>query len=156
MKKHHCTVEEWTGAPQMDTGAPVPAICLRGNQLFVAYIVSKPQTDSDTEEYAVVRFDGVRQHTFGYPNDEALSGHPLFATGLKFYAFNEILFSPYLGDLGARNAVAFPGTESHFSGLRHWIVTFHDETLEVVGDSIAFVGAIGAESAAAAIARHAA
>jgi len=155
MNKQHCTVEEWSGAPQMDSGAPMPAIFLRETQLFVAYMVSEPQSISGNEEYAVVRFDGVCQHTFGYPNDEALGGHPLYSVGLKFYAFNEVLSSPYLGELGTRNAKRFPGTEIHYTSLKHWIVTFHDETLEVIGHSVAFLGVVPAGTAEEAIERYA-
>lgn len=155
MKKRQCTIEEWVGAPQMDTGAPMPGLSISNDQLFVAYIVSESPAKSDAEQYAVVRFDGVLQHTFGYPNDEALGGHPIYPAGLAFYAFNQILGSPYLGELGARNAKTFPGTEAHFADLKHWIVTFHDETLEVVGDSVLFLGIVGARSAAEAVAKHA-
>src|SRR5262245_12970789 len=124
-------IDEWSGAPQMDTGAPMPAICLRdrggSRQLYVAYMVSEPEvTPGFDEQFAVVRFSGVRQHTFGYPNDEALPGHPLYPGGLRFYAFNEIIGSPYLRELGNRNAKTFPGTEHYYTRLRHWIVTFHD------------------------------
>ena len=63
--------------------------------------------------------------------------------------------SPYLRELGQRNARNFPGTEDHFVQQRHWIVVFHDETLEVIGDSVTCLGVEGAASAADAISQHA-
>ena len=153
MEQHDYDVTEWTGAPRMDTGAPMPGIALKGDRLFVAYIVARDENTADAGEFAVVRFDGVLQHTFGYPNDEALGGHPLHPAGLQSYAFNEIADSPYLRELGARNTRAFIGGETLFSSLEHWIVTFHDETLEVVGNSVRFLGVVDARSADEAIAK---
>ena len=135
----------------MDAGAPMPAIQISDSGLFVAYIVSEPSLDGNLENYAVVQFSNVLQHTFGYPNDEALGMHPLYQSGLTFYAFNEVLNSPYVADLANRNEKQFPGSKDHYLKFRHWIVTFHDETLEVIGLSAKVIGSIGATSGAAAI-----
>lgn len=139
-------IVEWTDTPQMDTGAPCPAIALREDGLYVAYSVAQRE-----DEYAIVRFGGVLQHVFGYPNDEALGQHPLYEAGLKFYAFNAVIDSPHVRELAERNERAFAGSRVRFLERRHWVVTFHDETLEVVGMSIEFLGVARAESAAAAI-----
>jgi hypothetical protein len=69
---------------------------------------------------AVIRFRGVSWVHFGPPSDERLSDHPLYQFGLSFYAFWEVLDSPKI-------ATGSP--------QRHWIATFHDETLEVVADT---------------------
>lgn len=143
-------VSEWRDPPQMDTGAPMPGVYCNDANLLLAYIVRSGPA-SAYEEFAIVRFSGVLQHTFGYPNDEALGGHPYYGLGLQFYAFNEIARSPYLDELGKRNARVFAGSESLYEGLTHWIVTFHDETLEVVGRSAQFVGCVEAKNANAAI-----
>lgn len=116
----------------------------------MAYIV-RSGSATECEDYALIEFRGVLQHTFGYPNDEALGGHPAFKSGLKSYAFNVIGDSPYVAELGARNATIFPGSESHYGSFTHWIVAFHDETLEVIGQSAGVVGRIEARSAHAAI-----
>ena len=93
------------------------------------------------------------QHTFGYPNDEALRAHPLYSSGLAFYAFNEIANSPSVHELAARNAKIFPGSEGRCLRLNHWIAAFHDETLEVIGDTIEFLGVVPARSASEAISK---
>jgi hypothetical protein len=110
-------VVEWTEPPQMDTGAPSPAIERAGDNLVVAYLCAAAAAP---EAAAVVRFDGVFWLHFGYPNDEGLSAHPFYGIGLRHYAFWEILESPNI-----------PADTS----FRHWIATFHDETLEVVATS---------------------
>ena len=135
----------------MDTGAPMPAIQVNDSGLFVAYIVSEPSLDGKLEEYAVVQFNNVLQHTFGYPNDEALGMHPLYKFGLAFYAFNEVINSPYVADIANRNDKQFPGSKERYLKFRHWVVTFHDETLEVVGLSAKVIGTIEAASGDAAI-----
>ena len=139
-------VTEWSGAPQMDTGAPLPAIHVAGNELYVAYVT---QTAG---EYAVVLFQGVQQHTYGYPNDEALAGHPLYKLGLQFYAFNEVTDSPQVKELTARNASVFPGGHNPFRSARHWVVSFHDETLEVIGSAVSSLGVVQTRSSEEAIA----
>lgn len=143
-------VEEWNGAPQMDTGAPMPSLAVREDGLYVAYALSGLGSG-----YAVVRFSNVLQHIFGYPNDEALGEHPLYKVGLAFYAFNEIKNSPYVRELATRNGRAFPGSEERYLKWRHWIVTFHDETLEVIGEDIEFLGTAAVRTASSAIQTYA-
>ena len=108
---------EWTDPPQMDTGAPMPALEHSDDTLVLAYICRG-------ERSAAVRFSGVSWLHFGYPNDEGLSEHPLYEHGLRHYAFWEVLDSPHV---------------SPDSSQRHWIATFHDETLEVVATSATVV-----------------
>jgi hypothetical protein len=143
-------VTEWSDPPQMATGAPMPGIYAHDGDLYLAYIVNRARV-ADHEEFAVIKFSGVLHHSFGYPNDEALGGHPLYKLGLSFYAFNVVSDSPYIKELGERNARVFPGTESMFRSLSHWIVTFHDETLEVVADSAQVAGRVEARNAHSAI-----
>lgn len=76
----------------------------------------------------------------GYPNDEALNAHPLYAIGLGFYGFHVVENSPLIADLDRRDQVH----GQHVAGdymkrFRHWIITFHDETLEVVARNAHFV-----------------
>ena len=110
-------VVEWTEPPQMDTGAPMPSIERAGDSLVVAYIRS---STTRPDSSAVVRFRGVSWVHFGPPSDERLSDHPLYQFGLSFYAFWEVFDSPKIPT---------------GSSQRHWIATFHDETLEVVADT---------------------
>jgi len=72
----------------------------------------------------VLRLSGVAWYHFGAPTDEAVATHPLYAVGLGFYGFWEVLDSPRV---------------PHGGALRHWVITFHDETLEVVAASASVV-----------------
>ncbi|MEQ4301835.1 hypothetical protein ABNF97_10660 [Plantactinospora sp. B6F1] len=58
---------------------------------------------------ALATFSNALQVTFGYPNDEALPGHPLYDAAADWsYGFYEVQGSPWLRRLGAQNRVKFP------------------------------------------------
>ena len=84
----------------------------------------------------VVRCHGVLASRFGYPNDEALAGDPLYAAGLKFYDVVEVLDSPWLRDINTRNRTQFPKF-TDFEG-KHYFMAFHDSSFEVLCASITF------------------
>jgi hypothetical protein len=71
---------------------------------------------AEGEHSVVIRFDGVRDWGYGYPNDEGLSAHPMFDLGLTFYEFHR-------------------GQEGHWEE-RAWIGTFHDGTLTVYAKTV--------------------
>ena len=137
-------VSEWKEAPPMDCGAPMPAIISTETDLYLAYIIS----GSNENSYAVVRFHSPMQHIFGYPNDEAFGGHPLSKLNITYYAFNVIENSPYVAELSQRNSICFPGTKY---SQKHWLVTLHDETLEVVCNEASFIGKFTSNSATEAL-----
>ena len=93
-------------------------------------------TATITTPNVVVRCDGVLVTRFGYPNDEALAGDPVYSAGLKFYDVVEVLDSPWLIDINARNKTQFP----NFGGYdhKHYFMAFHDSSFEVLCRNIAF------------------
>jgi len=123
----------------MDTGAPRPAVYSDENRLLCAYYISERVVPANT--VAVVRFEGVLQFRFGYPNDEALHGHPLAKAGLEPYTAYVVENSPLITEIENQNLVHHsfkPGMyKEHF---RHWIISFHDETLEVVASRATVAG----------------
>jgi hypothetical protein len=115
----------------MDVGAPDPTLLADGLTLWVAYRISCDADDC----FAVVRFDGVTEHRLGPPGDERIGEHPLYGRGLQFYAFHEVW--------GAMPDAYAP---------RRWVVTFHDETLEVSASRAVVVArGVGAPSARGAL-----
>jgi hypothetical protein len=117
---------KWGEPPGMEPGAPNPALKRVEDRLYLAYLCHNPAfpgwdngAPPDHPGFdlfcALLRFDGVSEHYIGPPNDEALHLHPLYSHGLRPYDFWEIQGSPKaVGD------------------LHHWVLTFHDETVEVV------------------------
>jgi hypothetical protein len=71
---------------------------------------------------AVVQFDGVIDHHLSPINDEGLGKHTYARAGLRFYSFNELSGSEESSRWSALNA-------------RHWVVSFKDNTLDVVARS---------------------
>jgi hypothetical protein len=131
-------VVKWGEPPAMDAGAPMPAVYSDENGLTCAYFIGA--THSQSGSTAILRFEGVLYYAMGYPNDEALNAHPLYTKRLGPYGFHVVENSPMIADLDRRNHAH----ERHIAGaymkrFRHWIITFHDETLEVVATNALFV-----------------
>src|SRR5215813_12554762 len=127
----HDRVEELTDLPQQSTGAPVPLLLANDADLVLAY-----RLEPMAEEVAIVKFEGVAAHYFGPPNDEALSGHPLYRRGLRQYGIYEVKSSSWVRVLERMNRV-HPGHRQGMFGLyRHFIFTFHDTTFECVANGI--------------------
>jgi hypothetical protein len=125
-----------------DTGAPMPVL-LAGLRTFVAFYLSirdprfdrldigrpDPLTDHGI---GIVEFKQVTSVKIGSPNDEVLHGHPLWGSGLEYYRAHEVRNSPWITELMTVNRVHERFDESRWSGKHHFILTFHDETLECV------------------------
>jgi hypothetical protein len=124
----------------MSTGAPEPAIFSDGRYLIcacnVGYLVQGPP-----DMVAVVRFGGLLDFTFGQPEHESIFMHPLYEFGLKIYAFQVIENSPrlaaYLRTYSNEYTAESPGP---YAAYRHWVVPFHDQTLEVVAKAALVLG----------------
>jgi hypothetical protein len=93
-------------------------------------------TAPSDEPFAVLRFPMCKIVKFGYPNDEALPGHPLYAKGLNHYSVFEVLNSSWSKVLSEQNLVSFPNPRPTARTGRHFVVTFHDSTLECIADHI--------------------
>jgi hypothetical protein len=127
-------VMRWLEPPLMDSGASESSLFYHGrSDLYCAYYVSKALEDLTLGEVAVLRFNGVLHFRFGYPNDEVLQAHALYTSGLEHYQFHIVEGSPLIAELEEQNRVH----ERHVPGMyskrfKHFVATFHDETLEVV------------------------
>ncbi|MGH9524383.1 MAG: hypothetical protein ACRD3E_17805 [Terriglobales bacterium] len=109
----------------------MPVIYSDESGLTCAYVIGA--THRDAGSTAVLHFDIVMYYAFGYPNDEALGSHALYPHGLAHYDFHSVMNSPLIAELDRRNEVH----PRHIAGayrerFRHWVITFHDETLEVI------------------------
>lgn len=132
-------VQRWPAPPPMLTGSPSPEFYFNGKDLYCTYYV-RGETRPSFEEVAVLCFHSVLHFCVGHPNDEALEGHLLYKHGLRFYDFFLIEHSPLIKDLEMRNEVHIFHKPGMYSRFKHWIATFHDETLEVVSLDAMFVG----------------
>jgi hypothetical protein len=118
----------------MDPNAPDPAVRVRGTSLWVAYRIGR-----DRDHFAVLCFGDMQRYTLSEPGVEHLHEHPLFPDGLRHYGFHEV--TPPAPDAAA-------GSPS-----RRWVVSFRDETLDVVAGAAELrVRALAAPSSESALA----
>ncbi len=61
---------------------------------FFARDEDSGQADSDAVN--VAELIGCVSIRFGFPNDQALHGHPLFSVGLGYYQLHEVVNSAWL------------------------------------------------------------
>ena len=87
--------------------------------------------------HALVEFMYCQCTKFGYPNDEARPGHPLYNKGLSNYGYGifEVLNSSWIDQLVEQNRVHFPKTVRN-PAHRHFIFTFHDSTFECIAEDL--------------------
>lgn len=118
-----------------ETGAPEPVLIQSPSRTFLIFhAVRDEEVGHRIEGTGVVEIVRCIKTQFGYPNDEALPGHPLCRSGLGYYGVFEVLRSSWVRQMAEQNRVAFP--QSDLPWGRHFIFTFHDETFECVCDEL--------------------
>ncbi len=144
-------VEEIEGAPPPDVGAPYPVVMDVHGGVTLAYIVHDPDPEWDgswprgispetpTMPIAVATFDRPRAHLNGPPNDEALTGHPLAARGLRPYSVNEVFDSSWIRSLERINAVHPHHRPERYADLRHFVFAFKESVFECVARGVEFI-----------------
>ncbi len=137
--------------PQSSIGAPLPVLLSDECSTLVAYLIEEPDpmwdgtttrvvaSESEGELIAIVRFVRPRAHLFGPPNDEAFAGHPLASRGLTPYGSFEVLRSSWIRRLERMNSVHPYHRAAAFASLRHFILSFHDSTLECIAHDVELV-----------------
>ena len=123
----------------------VPEAAISGGVLlqddWSTYISFNANKEVEGSEYlidggqAVIEFKRCFVTKFGYPNDEAQEGHPLYGIGLEKggYGIYEVFGSSWKKTLVAQNKIRFPDRD-WFGDCRHFIITFHDSTFECLAD----------------------
>lgn len=94
----------WTDPPPMHSVAPEPAVVSTGAEVWLAY-----RTDRG-DHFAILHFTGTYRLAFGGPGDT-----PAEAQGLAPLSFHALDAPPHLPDR-----------------MRRWLITFPDETFDVV------------------------
>ncbi len=115
-----------------EAGAPAPLLAQSDHDCFLVFHAVEER--GGEIRTGVVEVMGCEATRFGYPNDEALAGHPLWGRGLDFYSVGEVINSSWVAQLDEQNRAAFPDYER--PQKRHFIITFHDSTFECVADDL--------------------
>lgn len=123
-----------------DTGAPLPYLLQNDNKTFLAYYLKGDVKDWDgktvkvvspketQDMIAVVEFRAWYA-ALGVPNDEGLSGHPLWGKGLDYYTPLIVKNSHRIKNI----CNMFPPKWAE--KLVHYIFPFHDSTFECVAEN---------------------
>jgi hypothetical protein len=130
--------------PLSSAGAPLPHVFADEERLLIAYLVNSPDPSfngtnprsvsaiSEGETVAILTAAPYVALQFGQPNDETLSGHRLYELGLQPYSAFEVVNSSWVAALEKANRVHPRHMPELFSDCRHFILTFHDSTLEFI------------------------
>ena len=134
---------QWSG------GAPLPHLISSGLRSFVAFYLEEPDpdwdgtytrivdpTDEGVESLALAEFKGSVAVKLGPPNDEVLHGHPLYGRGLDFYGAYVVENSRWLAELIEINRVHRGFNPQTWQEQRHFLLVFHDETVEAIARDI--------------------
>lgn len=115
----------------------MPCLVADEQALRVGYI-GRDANAPDDLRVVVVSFVRPYAHMFGPPNDEALDGHPLWGRGLGFYGAFRVVDSSWIRGLVKMNSVHERHDPKVFERFEHYILTFHDSTLECVAEGFDF------------------
>lgn len=108
----------WPDAPELAI-PDLPALLGNSIDLWLGYAMAH----TPARRYAIIQFIDVTDHRLSPINDEGLGSHPYAKAGLQWYTFNEIS--------GSRETIKWSALQA-----RHWVVTFKDNTLDVLaGDA---------------------
>jgi hypothetical protein len=128
-----------------------PDAVLLASDLGPTFLMLRPHHDDRDRRWVVLRWEGVRLSVMQPPNDEAISGHRLFAKGLRGILWAaEVLESEWIADLERRNRMHPYHQPNRYRDLRHFLVLLKEDTVEVVAEAIQVVR-IDASSSAEAI-----
>jgi GntR family transcriptional regulator len=117
---------EWTG------GAPEPFLVSTEGRTLFAF----SRSDGD-DTVRVAEFLGCTSVRFGFPHDGALPGHPFTPHRLSLYAAHEVIDSEWLNQLRTIERRHPQSQTIPFQTSKHWMLTFHDTTLEAIATGIA-------------------
>jgi hypothetical protein len=98
--------------------------------------VAKRPDGTFVDGTAEVTFASCSITKFGYPNDDALPGHPLYGRGLSPYGIFQVHNSEWDRALREQNLVSFPNGHQPAGTDLHLVFSFHDSTFECICASI--------------------
>jgi len=129
----------------IDVGAPNPIVLSNEHTVYLIFYSQTIDPDWDgtsvhmrtnqDDGIVTVKFDRFAQFKFGNPNDEAISGHPLYTLGLEPYTIHKVIESEWIKELIKMNAVHPYHKDEDFEKYQHFIFFFHDTCFEIVAEN---------------------
>jgi hypothetical protein len=122
-------------------GAPQPFIVSSEERTLIGFYARGEDAEQrNSDAVTVAELVGCTSVKFGFPNDEVLDGHRLDDPGLGYYEPHEVDNSAWLIELRAIEAVHEHAPQVPFENARHYVLTFHDSTLEAIARDVRLVG----------------
>lgn len=118
-----------------DVGAPEPVVVSSERRTLFAFYLSDLVVD-DGFEVQVAEFTNCLAVRFGFPNDEALHGHPLWDSGIDYYALHEVYDSEWVELLRAIERQHPHSPDLPFEAAKHYLLTFKESTLEAIATAV--------------------
>lgn len=116
-----------------------PLVISGSNKLIFCFLAVEKRADGFLHDcgLAVFKTELCLLHKYGYPNDEAVSCHPLFLSNVGFdgYTISKVINSAWVLELEACNKIKWPKT-NFVDRYEHWIFPFKETTLEVVAQNM--------------------
>lgn len=98
-----------------------------------ATLLLRPNADDPSDDWLALRWDDCYGSVLTGPNDEARSGHRLWAHGLSECLWSaEVLESRWIADLEHANSVHPRHQPERYARLRHVILLLKETTFECV------------------------
>jgi hypothetical protein len=105
---------------------------------WIAYDAQGLDWPNDDDVVALVRLDDVAHLVTNGPNDEAFHNHPFYRFGLRPYAIQELVDSPWIAmTLSMLHKDRVP---TNIRGRRHFIFALKENTVDCLAASAVFVG----------------
>lgn len=100
------------------------------------YVRGVSPSDLDSSPLLVIEAKRCAEVRFGGPNDESLNGHGLASKGLVGYHLNEVHNSAWIEQVIRVNSVHPYHRDEPFRALRHFVLPFHDEMVEILARAL--------------------
>jgi hypothetical protein len=115
---------------------PNPILLATDQQTVLTFTAKRKSRDRKyiNAGCAVIEFERCTVTKFGYPNDEALGGHPLNGKGIDLYGVFKVCNSSWIKQITEQNRIAFPNTPD--SKQTHFLFTFHENTFECIANGL--------------------
>ena len=116
----------------------------------------EPRQDDQDNRCVVIVWNATRSVSLAPPNDEAISGHRLYGSGLSDVLWAGLVQdSEAIRSLEGQNRVHPSHDPAHFAGLVHYVIPLKECVIEVIAEAVAVQRVVGTTLDAAATAMRA-
>jgi hypothetical protein len=142
-------VVPWDAGCRWDPNAPNAVLAI--SDAGRAALAVNAHFDDANQDCVVFIWSGTSAAIMGSPNDEALSGHRLYQSGLSGLPWaGQVEQSEWIADLERQNLVHPHHDTARFTRLAHFILPLKEGTVEVVAENVTVVRRPGPTASAAA------